>query len=321
MAEATNPVTEVAQTPVEQIAAIIGREDAAKNAPEEEVTSENTEQESEAATEGEPEAEVQTDDPADGELEEVDYEGDQYRVPKKLKEALLRHSDYTRKTQELAEQRRLIEATSADLAAQRANVQLEAQFNQEAVQDIAQIKATESTIAQFKAVDWDRLSDSDPVQAQKLWFQYQNAQNVLSELKQTVSHKYQQFQSAVAQNRSAAIQQGLESLKKDIPGWGPELANELSTKGMEYYGFSQADMSGVQDPRAVKMLADAVAYRKLQASRPELNKRVSNVPKTVQPGAQASNKARQKQGIDEAKTRLRKSGKVEDAAALIAKFI
>ena len=44
------------------------------------------------------------------EAEEVDFEGKKYLVAKELKDALLRQSDYTRKTQEVAETRKQIEA-------------------------------------------------------------------------------------------------------------------------------------------------------------------------------------------------------------------
>jgi hypothetical protein len=47
---------------------------------------------------------------SDDDSEEVDYEGEKYKLPKKLKDALLRQQDYTQKTQQVAEQRRAIEA-------------------------------------------------------------------------------------------------------------------------------------------------------------------------------------------------------------------
>ena len=43
------------------------------------------------------------------ELEEVEHEGKKYQIPKPLKGALLMQADYTRKTQEVAEQRRAVE--------------------------------------------------------------------------------------------------------------------------------------------------------------------------------------------------------------------
>jgi hypothetical protein len=48
-------------------------------------------------------------------FEEVEYEGELYQVPPKLKEAIIRQSDYTKKTQEVAETRKLIEHQQSQL--------------------------------------------------------------------------------------------------------------------------------------------------------------------------------------------------------------
>ena len=45
---------------------------------------------------------------------EVDYNGKSYCLPPELKDALLRQADYTRKTQELAEGRRALEAARVE---------------------------------------------------------------------------------------------------------------------------------------------------------------------------------------------------------------
>ena len=63
--------------------------------------------------EGNPDEESEPED----DTEEVDYEGKKYRVPKDIKDALLRQSDYTRKTQELAEHRNQVSATIERLTA------------------------------------------------------------------------------------------------------------------------------------------------------------------------------------------------------------
>src|SRR5215475_66105 len=58
-----------------------------------------------AETLTETEAAEDDNDPAES-LEEVEFAGKQYRLPKELKSALMMHTDYTRKTQEVAQGRR-----------------------------------------------------------------------------------------------------------------------------------------------------------------------------------------------------------------------
>ena len=50
----------------------------------------------------------------DDDSEEVEHEGQKYRIPKALKSALMMNADYTRKTQEVAEQRPAQRATSRE---------------------------------------------------------------------------------------------------------------------------------------------------------------------------------------------------------------
>ena len=77
-------------------------DDAVLDAPEVDADSysDGTDQaETDGAEDGQPEDDT----------EEVDWDGTKYRIPKALKPGLLMQADYTRKTQELAEQRRHVE--------------------------------------------------------------------------------------------------------------------------------------------------------------------------------------------------------------------
>src|SRR5688572_14468037 len=76
----------------------------------------------EAPVEGaEPEAPAE---PVD-ELDEIEFDGERYKIPKKLKNGFLMQSDYTRKTQEVAEERKAIaaakEAAKQEAEASRAH--------------------------------------------------------------------------------------------------------------------------------------------------------------------------------------------------------
>jgi len=317
--ETTNPAGEVAQDPIAAIAGILDRE--------EREASPEVEQEEEVQSAPELEADTtEATDTQEGETdgdewEEVEYDGEQYNLPKKLKDAVLRQADYTRKTQEVAEQRRLVEAHQETLKAQEAAFREEQAFNQVALQDVAEIKAIESTVKQYEAIDWNGLSDSDPVQAQKLWFQFQQQRQKMAEMQTGLQTKFQQFQNAKQQHLQEAMTKAVETLKKDIPNWSPETAKELREAGKANYGFTDTELANVYDPRFVKLLADAAAYRKLQSAKPEINKRVATVPKSVKPGAQQTNQARKQEAFKESYGRLKKSGKVEDAASVIAKLM
>src|SRR5882724_5619126 len=46
---------------------------------------------------------------AGSDLAELEWDGEKFQVPAKLKDAFMRNDDYTRKTQDLAEQRRTVD--------------------------------------------------------------------------------------------------------------------------------------------------------------------------------------------------------------------
>ena len=100
-------MTEDATNPVDV------EDDAVLDAPEVDAESYSDDETPEADADGAPDEGQPEDD-----TEEVDWDGAKYRVPKPLKDALLRQADYTRKTQELAEQRRTVEQHFTSLTQQ-----------------------------------------------------------------------------------------------------------------------------------------------------------------------------------------------------------
>ena len=97
-------------------------------------------------------------EPPEPELVEVEYEGKKHKVPPELKDALLRTADYTRKTQEVAEQRKAVEAKQVE-----ANQAF--QTSQEVIEARAHIHHVDSQLKQYENVNWAQLEQEDPVGA------------------------------------------------------------------------------------------------------------------------------------------------------------
>src|SRR5574343_1014230 len=118
------------------------------------------------------------------ELETIVHNGEEKQLTKaELKELAQQGFDYTQKTQQLAEQRRYVEQ-------QEQYVRQQAQFAAQFTDQIAQAKAIDSQLTQYKAVDWSawaeqvvQLSQSDPYQAQGEMAKYQAAQQRYQQLK------------------------------------------------------------------------------------------------------------------------------------------
>jgi hypothetical protein len=100
-----------------------------------------------------------------------------------------------------------------------------------------------------------------------------------------------------------------------------ELGRDIERYVPEFYGFTQEDISQTRDHRVLLMARDAIAYRKLQAEKPKAIEKVKQAPPVQQPGKRVSDADRERQGYQEERARLRKSGRAEDAVALLAKHL
>jgi hypothetical protein len=247
---------------------------------------ENQQPEPEAADEApqEDNAEPEAEAPSES-LEEVEFEGRQYQVPKELKDALMRQSDYTRKTQEAAEMRKQAEATIQ-------HAQMMSRMQTELAPELGQLNAIDQRMQEFQKVDWMRLAQEDPNTASQLRIQYDILRDQKQQLEQTIGGKKQQMQEQHAQFLSKQVEEGARTLAQKIKGWGPDLQRSIIATG-KTYGFSDEEIGGIVDPRAVEVLHDAHQWRQLQASKPQVTKKAAEAPRSLKPQAQATTNAKQ----------------------------
>ena len=187
--------------------------------------------------------------------EEIDHDGEKYKVPKKLKDAFLRQADYTQKTQAVAEQRREVEARQQQVMAQ-------AQAQQQNLAEYAEAYSLDSQLKQYATIDWNALIDSDPVQAMKLDRQMKELQQRRDAIVQTVTQKQQQATFEAQRETAKRIAEGQAALSREIKGWSPEVARELASFGKEM-GFAPEELNNINDPRAVKLLHQAWQFQQL----------------------------------------------------------
>lgn len=260
-----------------------------------------------AAAEG-PDEEVAVDDdeaPVEDSLEEIDWEdGQKYRVPKTLKEGFLRQQDYTRKTQELAELRK--HAAAAVETSQMAQA-----FEQATSDERKQLARVESELERYKAVDWSNLDVETYIKAKH---QMDTLKEQASEMHQRLGQKAQQFANWRTQQAHQLLQSGEHFLKQAIPNWGDDAKKEVFSQALQA-GYTEDELKQVFDPRFVKLAWEAAQFRRLQAGKSVAVQQAQKAPPVVKPGATQNTAARESKYKD-ARTRLKKSGDLRDAAAL-----
>jgi len=274
-------------------------------------TQDETEEDSEDV-EGE-EEETEEEEPVESKFV-VKVDGKELEVDKEeLIRGYQREADYTRKTQKLAEERRLVESEFQQVLAER----------EQYAQVLGQLK---QKVQEFEPAepDWNALEAQDPVEYARQWTHFQRRQQQMQAI--------QQEEARVNALRKVEQQKHLQELliaERDkliekIPDWkNPEKAKAERDGVLEYgkqIGFSDAELDQVTDSRAVIALYKAWKYDQLMSKKPELQSKIKKAPKLLSPGSsgsvssKSSDKAR-------AQNRLAQTGSVKDAAALFDKFI
>ena len=226
--------------------------------------------------------------------------------------------DYTQKTQQVAEQRKELEAYAESVKAQEQAFQEQMQLNSVLIEDVAKITALDQQLNQYANVNWQQLSDSDFVEAQKLFFTYNQLQQERSSLVSQFEAKKQEVVQKQTQLMAEKIAKGKEILAKEIPNWSPETNQALLSTGKDY-GFTDAELNSIVDPRHVKVLHDAMQWRKLQQNS-VVKKKVSSAKPVVKPGAKDT-KAEANSAQRQLRDQLRKTGKADAAQKLIENML
>jgi hypothetical protein len=277
--------------------------------------------ESEEATE-EPDEEVEEEEQSQDEVPAIlklKVNGEDVEKPLDEVVALAQQGlDYTQKTQQVAEQRKELEAYAESIKAQEQAFQEQMQLNNVLIEDVAKITSLDQQLNQYANVNWQQLSDNDFVEAQKLFFSYNQLQQERSQLVSQFEAKKQQVVQKQSQLMAEKIAKGKEVLAKEIPNWSPETNQALLSTGKDY-GFSDAELNSIVDPRHVKVLHDAMQWRKLQQNS-VVKKKVSNAKPVVKPGSKDT-KAEANSNHRQLRESLRKTGKSDAAQKLIENML
>lgn len=166
------------------------------------------------------EGEEQPDEGSDLDTVRVEYDGEEYEVPKRLKDAVMATKDYTEKTSRLAEERRDYEAEKEDFSRY-----MEASTAQ--TTNMANLAAIDQQIKSFDAYDWNAAFDADITSATKLQHQAQQLQAQRGQLVGAIQQGEQQRQEAQHQNMVRIAERTDAKLASEVTGWGDEMKSDL----------------------------------------------------------------------------------------------
>ena len=240
--------------------------------------------------------------------------GGEEKTIEELRSGFLRQKDYTRKTQELAEHRKAVEAKDQEMDRERAEY---AQLLPAMAERINQAAEQEP--------DWDTLYDADPVMAAKAERQWRKQQEGRVAQLQAVQAEQQRMHQ-IAQTKQQQMQQSyLEQQRHVLPDIIPEwrdnkVAATEATQIRDFLineGFTEQDVSGMSNATLVKLARKAMLYDRGETRANEVKAKPKKPrTKTLKSGSRASQPKRVSTA-QEAQNRARKTGSVNDAAAAI----
>ena len=223
-----------------------------------------------------------------------------------------RQQDYTRKTQELANQRKTIEQQSQELQQRDAIYaqllpKMEAQLQGELVNE----------------PDWDSLYNDDPiafVREKQIWDEKKEKLKAAEAEQQRLQQEaYAKQQEQIAQQ----VQEGQQKILEIIPEWkNAEVAQKeklaIRDYGINVLGYAPQEMDAIYDYRALLGLRNAWLNSKtVEATK---KKPTQKAPARVaRPGTTTRKKS--VAPAKRAKQVLAKSGKVQDAAKVFEQFL
>ena len=271
------------------------------------------------------EEDLEFDDEEDGEeeteVEEVEeqpvykvtVDGEEIEVTQdELINGYSRQQDYTRKTQELANQRKTIEQQAQELAQRDAIYaellpKMEAQLKGELVNE----------------PDWDSLYNDDPiafVREKQIWDEKKEKLKAAEAEQQRLQQEsYAKQQQLIAQQ----VQEGQQKILEIIPEWkNAEVAQKeklaIRDYGINVLGYLPQEMDAIYDYRALLGLRNAWLNSKtVEATK---KKPTQKAPARVaRPGTTTRKKT--VAPAKRAKQVLAKSGKVQDAAKVFEQFL
>jgi hypothetical protein len=170
----------------------------------------------------------------------------------------------------------------------------------------------------FDGVDWNTLKEEDPYAYMLKKDEYRDAQDKVSNVAQQQSIIQQEQQQAHKKARAHFIQQEYTKLVSALPEWTDKdsTIKQDIRKYAADVGFRPEEINQLADHRSVLVIKKAMEFDKLTKKVAPKKKAVKKVPKVQKAGRGKSKEDTAAEELKKKRTRLRKSGKQQDAASL-----
>lgn len=224
---------------------------------------------------------------ASPELIDVEFDGETFQLPPKLRDALLRHQDYTRKTMDLGEERRAFDE-------ERKTFQETANQIAQDYQDNVQLGSLKMQIQSLENLD---VSGWPQEQVNAAVANLQTLRDAAGQLESAIDGRREQRTEAQQQARDRCMSE----VAARVPNFTDERRQALESFAVEA-GFNADEVANLTEPYAYEMLHYADIGKKFvesQRKAKSMTKAHAGTPATTLGGASAGGKSPEDMSYEE----------------------
>ena len=227
-----------------------------------------------------------------------------------LKNGYSRDSDYRLKTEKLSHERKNFQTESEkqrqDLSKKFDEVNQALSFAQQQLNQ------------EISSADLTKLYEEDPTEAARIEHRLRKKQEVLND-------SIQKTEAARKQEKQKHIMEQHFLLKSKMPELSDpsklaSLSRDLNTN-LKSYGFTDHEINDVSDHRIILLVRDAMRYRNMQSSKPNIARKITKPGKPFSSGIKKDSNDLTLKARKEKFSRLRKSGSTKDATSIFLDMI
>jgi len=235
-----------------------------------------------------------------------------------LRKGYSRYSDYTRKTQALAEERKSFQSEAEAIRMERAQYA-----------ELLPVLKAQLEMQSEAEPDWDNLYNEDPIEAARLERHWRKSHQERAAKLQAVEIEQKRVAEETAKEQTRALTEFVEAerakLPEVIPEWKDEGTMQSEAKELREWalnnGFSERDLSALVQATHVSILRKAMMFDKGQKKVEKVKAQPKKVARIVRPGSSGTQINTRSTDVKKASQRLARTGRVADAAALLDKLI
>jgi hypothetical protein len=223
-------------------------------------------------------------------------------------------TDYTKKSQAVAEERKAVEAERQRIEEARYLRDQYAERLQVIEQMLNQQPETENL---------DYLKETDPIGYAVKVAELSQREKQLAQVQAERQRIAQQQDQERQEQLGHVIQAEARKLAEAIPEYADPQKGEVARRELREFGqklgFTEQELAGIYDSRQVLTLWKAMQYDKLQSAKPGITKKVNEAPKVMKSGVSQGRDGNEE--LKKLKAKARQTGRVADAAKAFERFL